>query len=64
MNFAGCTLAQAVNFACRNVARVHGLTDRGTLEAGKRADIILFTLEKNNHVNIKETWVAGMKVFP
>lgn len=64
MNFTGCTLRQAVNLATRNVAKVHGFDDRGTLEPGKRADIILFTQEKNNKVIINETWVAGKKVFP
>ncbi len=64
MNFTGCTLRQAVNLATRNVARVHRLNDRGVLEEGRRADIILFTTGENNEVNILETWVAGKKVFP
>ncbi|MGQ9620663.1 MAG: N-acetylglucosamine-6-phosphate deacetylase [Bacteroidales bacterium] len=64
MNFTGCRLNQAVNLACKNVAIAHRLNDRGTLETGKRADIILFTMGKNNEVIIKETLVAGKKVFP
>jgi len=64
MNFTGCSLKQAVNLATKNVARVHRLNDRGTIEPGKRADIILFSMDENNHVSIRETWVAGEKVYP
>ncbi len=64
MNFTGCTLRQAVNLATKNVARVLGFNDRGVLEEGKRADIILFTTDENNTVNILETWVAGKRVYP
>lgn len=64
INFTGCSLKQAVNLATKNVVRVHRLSDRGILETGKRADIILFTIDEKNHVTIKETWVAGKRVYP
>jgi len=63
MRFTGCTLGQAANLAGRNVARLLGLSDRGIIEQGKRADIILFTLA-HGKVTIKETWVAGRRVYP
>jgi N-acetylglucosamine-6-phosphate deacetylase len=62
MNFIGCSLANAINMASRNVAGIYGLVDRGTLDPGKRADIIMFE-KKGNHIIIKETWVKGKRVF-
>ncbi len=62
MEVTGCSLADAVKMASTNPARLYGLNDRGTLEPGKRADLILFTL-KDFEVNILETFVAGERVF-
>ena len=39
-----------------------GLNDRGKLEAGKRADLILFSFEGNELV-VKRTFVKGELVF-
>jgi N-acetylglucosamine-6-phosphate deacetylase len=63
MNFTGCSLANAINMASKNVAGIYGLKNRGSLLPGKRADIILFE-KKGNQILIKETWVKGQKVFP
>ena len=58
MDFTGCSLGEAINLATRNVARICHLPDRGSLEPGKRADLILF--EKDGHkLNIKQVWVNG-----
>jgi N-acetylglucosamine-6-phosphate deacetylase len=62
MNFIGCSLTNAVNIASRNVARILGLNDRGRLESGARADLILFELNANT-INIKRTWIKGKLVF-
>jgi N-acetylglucosamine-6-phosphate deacetylase len=62
MQVTGCTLADAVQMASINPARLYNLNDRGTLEPGKRADIVLFTLE-DFQVDIKETWVKGKLVY-
>ncbi|SHF64874.1 N-acetylglucosamine-6-phosphate deacetylase [Mariniphaga anaerophila] len=62
MEVTGCTLAEAVQMGSTNPARLYNLTDRGVLEPGKRADIILFTLDGFT-VNIKETWVKGKMVY-
>jgi N-acetylglucosamine-6-phosphate deacetylase len=58
MNYTGCTLGEAINMAAGNVARIYRLNDRGSLEAGKRADLILFEKD-GNKLNIKQTWVNG-----
>ncbi|MDD2381873.1 MAG: amidohydrolase family protein [Mariniphaga sp.] len=62
MKVTGCTLAEAVQMASTNQAKLFNLNDRGILEPGKRADIVLFTVD-NFQVNIQETWVKGERVF-
>ncbi len=62
MKVTGCTLADAVQMASTNPAKLYNLTDRGVLEPGKRADLVLFTLD-NFQVNIRKTWVKGELVF-
>lgn len=62
MQVTGCTLTDAVKMASTNPTRLYNLTDRGLLEPGKRADIVLFTLE-DFQVNIQETWVKGKLVY-
>jgi N-acetylglucosamine-6-phosphate deacetylase len=62
MKVTGCSLADAIQMASTNPAKLYGLTDRGTLEVGKRADLVLFTLE-DFEVNVQKTYVEGEKVF-
>jgi len=62
MNFTGCSLGEAINLATKNVSRVCKLPDRGTLETGKRADLILFEMAGGKLI-IKQTWVNGKIVF-
>ncbi len=62
MEVTGCSLADAVQMASTNPAKLYGLNDRGTLETGKRADLILFTIV-NSEVNIQKTWVNGDLVY-
>ncbi len=58
MNYTGCTLGEAIDMATGNVARIYSLNDRGSLESGKRADLILFEME-GNRLNIKQTMTNG-----
>ena len=62
MDITGCTLADAVRMASTNPAKLYGLNDRGKLEPGKRADIILFQLQ-DSKVVIEKTYVQGELVF-
>ncbi len=41
VRYGGLTLAEAINSCTINAAAVLGLTDRGTVESGQRADLIL-----------------------
>ena len=62
MKVTGCSLGKAIQMATFNAARLHNLNDRGKLEPGRRADIILFTLDDFN-MNIKKTIVSGKVVY-
>ncbi len=62
MNVTGCSLQEAIQMATVNPANIHGLTDRASIEVGKRADLILFTIE-NAKIVIQKTIVAGKVVY-
>lgn len=62
MKVTGCGLANAIQMATHNPARLHHLNDRGKIEPGKRADLILFTMDDFN-MKIIETIVKGNVVF-
>jgi len=62
IKYAGCSLADGVKMASSNYAKLFNLNDRGTLQTGRRADMVLFTYE-NNKIEIKETIVSGKVVF-
>ncbi len=62
MKVTGCSLAEAIRMASTNPAELYDLTDRGKIEAGKRADLILFTMDDFKLI-VKKTIVAGKTVF-
>ncbi|MCK5137749.1 MAG: N-acetylglucosamine-6-phosphate deacetylase [Bacteroidales bacterium] len=62
MRFTQCSLSDAIQMASTNPARLMGLTDLGEISEGKRADLILFTIEDGNMV-IQQTIVAGKVVY-
>ncbi|MCD6355393.1 MAG: N-acetylglucosamine-6-phosphate deacetylase [Prolixibacteraceae bacterium] len=62
MEVTGCSLADAVKMASENPAKLLGITDRGKLIPGLRADLILFTID-NFKINIQKTFVKGELVF-
>jgi len=62
MKVTGCSLADAVKMSSINPAKLYGLNDRGSIETGKRADLILFELSDSELV-IKQTYVNGKLVF-
>lgn len=60
ITIGGCSLEQAVQMASLNPARVMGVADRkGSLEAGKDADIVIF----GYNVEVFATIVSGRKVY-
>lgn len=62
MKVTGCSLADAVKMASANPARLNGLTDRGELEPGLRADLVLFRLNDFS-VDVVKTYVYGELAF-
>ncbi len=62
MKFTGCSLSEAIQMASTNPARLIGLNNLGEIKEGKRADLILFTIE-NGEVVIQQTIVAGKAVY-
>lgn len=62
MNYTQCTLEEAIQMASTNPARLLGLNNLGEIKEGKRADLILFTLEDGAMV-IQKTIVAGEVVY-
>ena len=62
MKFTQCSLSDAIRMASTNPAQLMGLTGLGEISEGKRADLILFTLEDGNMV-IQKTIVAGKVVY-
>jgi N-acetylglucosamine-6-phosphate deacetylase len=62
MKVTGCSLGEAIQMASTNPAQLYGLADRGSLESGKRADLILFDIG-GPELTIKKTYVNGRLVF-
>ena len=62
MQFTGCSLESAINMATRNPARLIGLEDVGEIKVGKRADLILFSME-DKEMAIKQTILNGDVVY-
>jgi N-acetylglucosamine-6-phosphate deacetylase len=62
MKFTGCSLKDAVTMASGNVARIYGLTDRGSLTVGNRADLILFEMD-GDQLKIRKTYLNGELIF-
>ncbi len=60
MNFTGCSLKEAIDTVTVNPARILGIeSSKGSLEAGKDADIIII----DQDFNIKNTIIAGNSVY-
>jgi N-acetylglucosamine-6-phosphate deacetylase len=62
MKFTGCSLKDSINMATANVATLYRLDNRGKIFIGKRADLILFELEKNQ-LKIVKTFLKGKLVY-
>ena len=62
MDFTQCSLSEAIQMASTNPADMMALDNRGSIVNGKRADLILFSME-NNEMVIQKTYVAGKLVY-
>lgn len=57
--WSGCSLAEAVQCATENIVNMMGLSDRGIIEVGRRADFVV--LDETGQV--LETWIGGKQVY-
>jgi len=62
MKVTGCSLEEAIRMSSTNPARLYNLSDRGVIEPGKRADLILFRLTDDG-IEILKTYVYGKLVY-
>ncbi|MEZ5043438.1 MAG: N-acetylglucosamine-6-phosphate deacetylase [Saprospiraceae bacterium] len=62
MRFTQCSLKDAIQMASTQPAKLLKLTDIGEIRPGKRADLILFTVE-GGEIKIQQTMVAGKVVY-
>jgi len=62
MRVTGCSLTEAIQMATANPAQLYKLNDRGKIEEGKRADLILFQIVDHEFI-IKQTFVSGHLVY-
>jgi N-acetylglucosamine-6-phosphate deacetylase len=62
MKVTGCSLGEVFMMTASNPAKLNNLTDRGTIEVGKRADIIMFSLN-DSRLMIERTFVCGKEVY-
>lgn len=62
MEYTGCSLKDAIQMASTNSAEFFALKELGAIEKGKRADLVLFTME-NNEMLIERTYVGGELVY-
>ena len=62
LKITGCSLGEAIRMSSTNPAKLYGLSDRGVIETGKRADLILFEIGDSELV-IKKTYVKGKLVY-
>lgn len=56
-----CSLEESINMASKNPAGLFGLNDRGQIEKGKRADLVLMKIE--DKIEIVKTIAGGKVVF-
>ena len=63
---AGLSNLEILQGVTTEAARIFGLTDRGTIEVGKRADLVLVEGDPTKDIsacrNIKKVWVKGVEV--
>jgi N-acetylglucosamine-6-phosphate deacetylase len=55
---AGLSIHQAVAMITKNPARIHGLSGKGTLEAGKDADVVLF----DDDITVRRVFTGGREI--
>jgi alpha-D-ribose 1-methylphosphonate 5-triphosphate diphosphatase len=59
----GWSLPEALRTVTETPARLGGLSDRGRLEPGRRADLVRIAKDGGRRPVVRSVWVAGRRVF-
>ncbi|OQO08324.1 hypothetical protein B0A48_06194 [Cryoendolithus antarcticus] len=59
VKWSGCSVAEGVKCVTENVVGLMGDRDRGTIEVGRMADLVVL----GDEGEVEETWVAGKRVW-
>ncbi|KAJ4009629.1 hypothetical protein NW752_009216 [Fusarium irregulare] len=66
VNIVGMSPAEAINAATRDAAKWHRVPDRGAIEVGKRADLLMLgsnpLVDITNTLDIERVWALGVEV--
>lgn len=66
VNIVGMSPAEAINAVTRDAAKWHRVPDRGTIEVGKRADLLMLgsnpLVNITNTLDIERVWALGVEV--
>jgi len=62
MNFSGCSLADAIDMATKTPASLLNMTNRGEIQEGKIADLILFSINEDKLI-LDKTLCRGEVVY-
>lgn len=62
MDYTQCSLAEAIQMASTNPAEMMSLQNVGSIEQGKRADLVVFMME-DKQMKIIKTYVGGELVY-
>jgi len=62
MKWSGCGVAEAVRCVTENIADFMGEKEKGKLEEGRWADLVV--LDDAEGLEAVSTWIKGRKVWP
>jgi N-acetylglucosamine-6-phosphate deacetylase len=62
MKYTGCSLEEAIQMVSENQAKMFGWHDRGGIEIGRRADLVLFNIV-DTEVIVEQTILGGKVVY-
>ena len=61
IKWSGCSTAEAVRCVTENIAEFMGEAERGKLEQGRLADLVV--LDDSEGIDVLSTWVQGKKTW-
>jgi N-acetylglucosamine-6-phosphate deacetylase len=62
LKWSGCSVAEAVKCVTENIADFMGETEKGKLEEGRCADLVV--LDDSEGLEVVSTWIRGRRAWP